>query len=196
MAIADNNKIPQQASTLDNQNSSSLEAQIVSKTPGRVRLRVNPAHRHQQKIAPIVNALKARLEIYRVRTNIPTGSITILHGRELLSSQDMCIVLQDLGVNLLEVTQEPRRAVSRSSSAAVEVIKTARDLNQRVKTATNDTIDLRFVFPLSLGVLALRQLIVKGWQLELIPWYVLAWYAFDSFIKLNSNDEHYVGRKE
>ena len=188
MAIADNNKIPQQASTLDNQNCFSLEALIVSKTPGRVRLRVAPAHRHQQKIAPIVNALKARLEIYRVRTNLPTGSITILHGRELLSSQDMRTVLQDLGVNLLEVTQEPRISVSSSSSAAA-VIETATNLNQRVKTATNDAIDLRFVFPLSLGVLALRQLIVKGWQLELIPWYVLAWYAFDSFIKFHSTNE-------
>ena len=189
MAIADNNKIPQQASTLDNHKSSSLEAQIVSKTPGRVRLRVPPAYRQQQKIAPIVNALKARLEIYRVRTNIPSGSITILHGRELLSSQNMLIVLQDLGVNLLEVSQESRRLVSSSSSAAAAVMEKATDLNQRVKTATNDAVDLRFVFPLSLGVLALRQLIVKGWQLELIPWYVLAWYAFDSFLKLNSTEE-------
>ncbi|MDJ0534608.1 MAG: hypothetical protein QNJ70_19365 [Xenococcaceae cyanobacterium MO_207.B15] len=185
MEIADNNKIPQKAGTVENQNSSSLEAQIVSQTPGRVRLRVTPAHRHQQKIAPIVNALKARLEIYRIKTNIPSGSITVLHGRELLSSQDMCIVLQDLGVNLVEVTKEPGISVSSSSSAAAEVIKTTTDLNQRVKTATNDAVDLRFLFPLSLGVLAMRQLIVKGWQLELIPWYVLAWYAFDSFIKLH-----------
>ena len=37
-------------------------------------------------------------------------------------------------------------------------------------------------------MLAMRQLIAKGWQLELIPWYVLAWYAFDSFIKLHSTN--------
>ena len=188
MAIADNNNIPQKASTVENQNSSSLEAQIVSQTPGRVRLRVTPVHRQQQKITPIVNALKARLEIYRVKTNIPSGSITILHGRELLTSQDMCTVLQDLGVNLVEVTQEPRISVSSSLSAAA-IIKTATGLNQRVKTVTNDTVDLRFLLPLSFGVLAVRQLIVKGWQLEIIPWYVLAWYAFDSFIKLNSTNE-------
>ncbi len=189
MAIANNSNIPQKASTVENQNLSSLQAQIVSQTPGRVRLRVPPAHRHQQKIAPIVNALKARLEIYRVKTNIPNGSITVLHGRELLSSQDICLVLQDLGVNLVEITKEPRRSGSSSSSAAAEVIKTATDLNQRVKTVTNDAVDLQFLFPLSLGVLAVRQLIVKGWQLELIPWYVLAWYAFDSFLKLHSTNE-------
>ncbi|MGK7899750.1 MAG: HMA2 domain-containing protein [Xenococcus sp. (in: cyanobacteria)] len=168
--------------------SSFLEAQIISQTPGRVRLRVRPAYRQQQKIAPIVNALKARLEIYRVKTNIPSGSITVLHGRELLTSQDMSIVLQDLGINLVQVTQEPRRAISSSSSAAAEVIKTVTDLDQRIKIATDNAIDLRLLLPLGLGVMAMRQLIVKGWQLELIPWYVLAWYAFDSFLKLNSND--------
>ena len=195
MAIADNNKIPQKGSTVENQNSSYLEAQIVSQTPGRVRLRVTPVHRQQQKITPIVNSLKARLGIYRVKTNIPSGSITILHDRELLSSQDMCLVLQDLGVKFVEITKEPIRSVSSSTSAAA-IIKTATDLNQRVKTATNDTVDLRFLLPLSFGVLAVRQLIVKGWQLEIIPWYVLAWYAFDSFLKLNSTSEHYVGREE
>ena len=196
MAIANNNQFSQQVTMVEKQNPSSLEALIVSQTPGRVRLRVFPAHRHQQKIAPIVNSLRARQEVYRVKTNIPSGSITVLHGRELLSSQDMRTVLQDLGVNVVEITQESSISGSSSSSAAAGVIKTATDLNQRVKTATNDAVDLRFLLPLSLGVLAVRQLIVKGWQLELIPWYVLGWYAFDSFIKFHSNNEHYVGREE
>ena len=87
-------------------------------------------------------------------------------------------------------------SIPRSSSASTTVIKTATDLNQRVKTATKDAVDLRFLVPLGFGILAMRQLVVKGWQLELIPWYVLAWYAFDSFIKLHSNNEQYVGREQ
>lgn len=189
MAIADNNKIPQKASTPNDWDLSFLEAQIVSQTPGRLRLRVTPAYRRQQKIAPIANALKARLEVYRVKTNIPSGSITVLYGRELLSSQDMSQVLQDLGINLVETSGALTRAVDRSSSAATEVIKTATNLNRRVKTATDNAVDLRFLVPLSFGVFALRQLVVKGWQLELIPWYVLAWYTFDSFIKLHATGE-------
>ena len=183
MAIADNHKIPQQALNGENCHSS-LEAQIVSQTPGRIRLRVLPAQRQPQKITPIVNALKARLEIYRVKQNISSGSITVLHGRELLSSQDICTILQDLGVTFREITPEPISSVTNSSSATAVII-TATDLNRRVKTVSKDAIDLRFLFPLGLGVLAVRQLIVKGWQVELIPWYVLAWYAFDSFIKLH-----------
>ncbi len=184
MAIADNHNIPQQAVTVENQNFSSLEAQIVSQTPGRIRLRVLPAQRQQQKITPLVNALQARLEIYRVKKNIPSGSITVLHERELLSSQDMRTILQNLGVTFREIPQEPISSITNSSSATA-VIRTATDLNRRVQTASNDAIDLRFLFPLGLGVLAVRQLIVKGWQLELIAWYVLVWYAFDSFIKLH-----------
>ncbi len=190
MAITNNNKFPHQASIMENQNSSFLEAQIISQTPGRLRLRVTPPHRQQQKITPIVNSLKARLEIYRVKSNISTGSITVLHGRELLNSQDMRTILQDLGVNFVEITQEESRmSLSSSSSAAAAVITTATGLNQQVKTTTNDAIDLRFLLPLGFAVLAMRQLIVKGWQLEIIPWYVLAWYAFDSFLKLNSTSE-------
>ncbi len=173
---------------MDNQNFTSLEAEIISQTPGRVRLRFIPPDRQPEKIAPLANALKARLEIYRVKTNIPTGSITIFHGRELLSSQDMCLILQDLGVKLVEIAQEPRISVVSSSKAATEVIKTTTNLNQKIQTATNNTVDLRFLMPLSLGILAMRQLFTKGWQLELIPWYVLAWYAFDSFLKLNNSD--------
>ena len=45
MAIANNNQFSQQVTTVENQNFSSLEALIVSQTPGRVRLRVFPAHR-------------------------------------------------------------------------------------------------------------------------------------------------------
>ena len=173
---------------MDSQNYSSLDAEIISQTPGRVRLRITPTHRQLQKIAPLANALKARLEIYRVKTNISTGSITVFHGRELLSSQDMCTILQDLGINLVEVTQEQKISVLSSSKAATEIIRTTTDLNRTVQTATNNTVDLRFLVPLSLGILAMRQLLVKGWQLELIPWYVLAWYAFDSFLKLHSTN--------
>lgn len=174
---------------MDSQNCSSLDAEIISQTPGRVRLRVTPAHRQLQKITPLANALKAQLEIYRVKTNISTGSITVFHGRELLSSQNMCMILQDLGINLVEVTQEQRISVLSSSRTATEIIRTTTDLNQKVQTATNNTVDLRFLVPLSLGILAMRQLLIKGWQLELIPWYVLAWYAFDSFVKLHSTTD-------
>jgi len=49
-------------------------------------------------------------------------------------------------------------------------------------------MDLRFLFPLILTLLALQQLFSKSPCLNTAPWYILAWYAFDSFLKLNMLD--------
>jgi hypothetical protein len=43
--------------------------------------------------------------------------------------------------------------------------------------------------PLFLSLLALRQLFSKSPRLKTAPWYILAWYAFDSFLKLNDPPE-------
>lgn len=66
------------------------------------------------------------------------------------------------------------------------IIKLTSDLNEQVKHATNGVADLRLILPLGLSAIALRQLLIKGPQLDTIPWYVLAWYAFENFTKLNN----------
>ncbi|ACB54546.1 hypothetical protein cce_5200 [Crocosphaera subtropica ATCC 51142] len=71
----------------------------------------------------------------------------------------------------------------------MEVTQVTKNLNQGIRTASKSIVDLSFLIPFGFGLLAWRQLILKGWQLETIPWYVLAWYAFDSFIKLQRIDE-------
>jgi hypothetical protein len=57
------------------------------------------------------------------------------------------------------------------------------------KKATAGSVDLRFLFPLLLSLLALRQIFTKSPGLKTSHWYVLAWYAFDSFMKLNNTKE-------
>jgi hypothetical protein len=191
MAIANNNKTAQLAQTVQNQDASKIQAQIISQTPGRIRLRVHHTHRHKHKLEPIGDALKKRVEIYRVKTNIPNGSITVHHGRELLSGEDIRAILKDLGIILVEITEEIPLPldVNGKSSAAVGITKATTDLNQRVKKITRGAIDLRFIMPFTFAVLAWRQLWLRGLQFETIPWYVLAWYSFDSFIKLNQSGE-------
>lgn len=196
MAIANNFNNPPPGSDTKQHDSFLLEAQIISQTPGRVRLRVLPIYRQPQKIAALINALQARGEICRLKTNIPSGSITVLYSRELLDSQEIINILQNFGIKFLKNPEYSQIATAQPSSAAIEVIQTAKFFNQQVKTATNDLVDLRFLFPLALGTLALRQLIVRGWQLDLIPWYVLAWYTFDSFLKLNADDKYLAQTKQ
>ncbi|OKH29325.1 DUF5132 domain-containing protein [Chroogloeocystis siderophila] len=83
-------------------------------------------------------------------------------------------------------TSSENSAFKQNKSGASEyIIDVFTEFNAQVKEMTNGVADLRLLLPLGLSAIALRQLLTKGLQIEEIPWYVLAWYAFDSFTKLN-----------
>jgi len=159
--------------------SQSISTKIISDTPGRLRLRIAPSYRQAGEIQRIVKMLDAQPNISQVKTNVHNGSIVIHHDRNDESWQNVIATLKDIGLIFADVTTESH------SEVAATVANAVFDLNDRVEQATNNVVDLRFIFPLALGCLSVRQLLVKGLQLEIIPWYVLAWYAFDSFIKLH-----------
>nr|WP_228014649.1 hypothetical protein [Fortiea sp. LEGE XX443] len=156
-----------------------ISTKIVSNTPGRLRLRIAPSHRQAGEIQRIVKILDTQPNVSQVTTNIQNGSIVIHHDRNQESWENVVATLKDIGMIFADITDESH------SDAAATVANAVYDLNDRVEQATNNVVDLRFIFPLALGCLSVRQLLVKGLQLEIIPWYVLAWYAFDSFIKLH-----------
>jgi hypothetical protein len=70
-----------------------------------------------------------------------------------------------------------------------ELMHALSEANLEMRRLTNGLVDWRLIVPLGLGSLAIRQLLIKGLQLDEIPWYTLAWYAFDSFAKLNDSSE-------
>jgi hypothetical protein len=156
-----------------------ISTKIVSDTPGRLRLRVAPRDRSSGKMQQIANLLEAQPNISQVKTNIAHGSILINHDGQADSLKNLLATLQDIGIIFADITES-------NSEAAVGVSSAVVDLNKRVQQTTNGVVDLRFMFPLGLSILAVRQLLAKGLQFETIPWYVMAWYAFDSFIKLNN----------
>ncbi len=159
--------------------SKSISTKVISSTPGRLRLRVARSHRGSKEINRIVNALQNNPNVHQVRTNMQNGSITIVHHGNIGSLKNVVDSLKDLGIIFGSVAMGKSEAASGVSNAVV-------DLNQRVEKLTNNVVDLRFLFPLGLAILAARQLAVRGLQFEIIPWYVLAWYAFDSFLKLHA----------
>ncbi|MEH2037242.1 HMA2 domain-containing protein [Nostoc sp.] len=159
-----------------------ISTKVVSSTPGRLRLRVAHSHRQAEKMQRIANALSANSHITEVKTNVHHGSILINHDGKDGSLENVLATLKDLGIIFADVTEGNTEAAAGVSSAVV-------DLNQRVKQSTYGAFDLRILFPLGLASLSLRQLLNKGLQLEVIPWYVLAWYAFDSFIKLHGTSQ-------
>jgi hypothetical protein len=159
-----------------------ISTKVVSSTPGRLRLRVAHSHRQPEKMQSIANALLANPHINQVQINVHHGSIVINDDGKDGSLENVLATLKDLGIIFADVTEGNTEAAAEVSSALV-------DLNQRVKQLTDGAFDLRILFPLGLASLSLRQLLNKGLQLEVIPWYVLAWYAFDSFIKLHGTSQ-------
>lgn len=75
------------------------------------------------------------------------------------------------------------------SQSAGEVMNAVSEINAQVGWLTNGVVDLRVLMPLGLGAIALRQLATKGLQIDELPWYAFAWYAFDSFNKLNQTEQ-------
>jgi hypothetical protein len=160
----------------------SIATKIISYTPGRLRLRVAQSDRLPERMQRITSILSSRPNIHQVKTNLHQGTIVINHLASQEGLTDVLATLEDLGLIFAEITEGKTEATTTITNAIL-------DLNQRVFSASGGVADLRLLFPLGLGLLSVRQLILKGWQLEVIPWYVLAWYAFDSFIKLNTNHQ-------
>ncbi|MGK7915251.1 MAG: HMA2 domain-containing protein [Prochloraceae cyanobacterium] len=184
MVIVNDANTPQLTQQLSANGARPICARLLSQTPGRVRLLLAPEFRQAEQMKRIASVLSERLEIYRVRTNVAVGSLTIFYPEEGSSWAQICSVLSDLGV--IFPAQSSAMSLTQNQSQAAAVLSTeAATLNQSFFNATGGTVDLRFLMPLGLSALALRQLLVHGLQLGAIPWYVLGWYAFDSFVKFH-----------
>ncbi len=162
---------------------------VVSSTPNRTRLRVSPKRRNPKEMAKIAKALNAHPDVHDVRTNLQTGSIVIHHADQDNWTDEFSAILQDLGVVLGSVTDVDLPISEGKSEVAKDLTGAVSDLNDRVGKATNGVVDLRLLVPVGLATLAVRELIRNGWEFEAAPWYVLMWYAFDSFIKLHYTAE-------
>lgn len=162
---------------------------IVSNTPSRTRIRVSAKRRTPQEMNRITKTLQALPNVCSVRPNLQTGSIIIHHDRSAEVVENLAASLRDLGVILFHTSDVELPEIVGKSGVASNLVQAVADLNQRVGQSTDGVVDLRSLIPLGLGGLAIYQLLRKGWQFETAPWYVLAYYAFDSFIKLHYTSE-------
>ena len=163
------------------------QVRIISVIPGRVRLKVPRRGGMLEDMQQIADALTSRVEVSDVQVNPQTGSILVRYDPERGSLNDLCSALRQLGIAINEV--RPVGTVSTSgggtSEASANLTRMLGDLNTRVGRATNELGDLRLFVPLGLGVLTVRQIFRHGLKLDDLPWYVVGWYAFQTFTTLN-----------
>jgi hypothetical protein len=158
----------------------SYEVRIVSAIPGRLRFKIPAERRTEESLRRLGNAF-AGLEGAEVETNPQTGSMLLRYDAERLNVAEIERALADLDIT--PVFERQSRAGGAGPPAG-RVKSIAEGLNSRVAGKTRG-VDLRLLVPLGLGALSVRQAVREAPGLKHAPWYVLAWYAFDSFIKLN-----------
>jgi hypothetical protein len=126
----------------------------------------------------LAKALEAFPQVCSVETNLHTGTLIVHHKKAAI--EDIQSELKDMGVILMAAT-----GVELSGQSLVEAVS---DLDGRLSAATGGVLNLKLLVPLGLGTLAVVQLLRRGFQFEGAPWYLLAYLAFESFIRLRGAD--------
>ncbi len=155
---------------------------IVSSTPKRTRIRLSRKRRNPEEMARLAEILNDCSKVRCVSTNLYTGSLVVYHEHDGL--QDIEEKLKDIGVILANAVDLgiPGEGGTESAYSLADAVS---DLDRRLGLATNGFLNLRLLVPLGFGVMAFFQLMRRGLQLEAAPWYVLAFAAVDSYIKLH-----------
>jgi len=157
-----------------------IPLQVLSRTPERIRVRLAAEYREPEVMEQIAQAMKQLVASLRqVKTTPQTGSLTLYLDPEAGSGDELFGRLEQMG--LIEIAPDS----SDLPSATRQLTGLMSTWNQRVNQWTEGTADLRFLVPMAFAMLAFRRFLVNGGGLKSAPWYLLAWYAFDSFMKLN-----------
>jgi len=164
--------------------------QVVSSIPGRTRFKVPQKRRNSQEMERLTNSLQAHPDVHDVKYNVQTGSILVHHDPQHSDANELKDVLRDVGCVFTDVTGTSDLVSAGSSDGnGFDFGSAIADLNERVLQLTNGTVDLRYILPLGLGALAVVQFLTYGWQFDIVPWFILLYFAIDSFIKLNFDQQ-------
>jgi hypothetical protein len=130
-------------------------------------------------MARIASALQGSPNVSSVQTNLHTGTIIVHHKEEALT--DIKAELKDLGVILM--------AAAGVETSAGSLANAVSHLDRQLSSATNGLLNLKLLVPVGFSALAVLQLARRGFEIGGAPWYLLAYFAFESFVRLNSPGE-------
>jgi len=163
-----------------------IEVSVAHSSPGRLRLRLSNASIESGAAAEVITAFDEQSGVLSARLNEAARSI-VVHFDELATSVDaMMASLQDRGVSLRVVQATASQSVPpRRTNFSAWVSGNARSADERLLLASGGGVDLRTLLPVTLGILAVREILAG--RVGAAPWYTLAWWAFDSFLKVRAS---------
>lgn len=149
---------------------------VVSAVPGRIRLRAGRSG--AAELGAMADELGSWPQIAAVDLRPRSGSLVVRF--DPLHAATVADGLLDLGVDVragvrLPVPTHPASAVATAAAAG----------NAAVARRLGGT-DLRVLVPLGLGLMAARRAMRGEERLADAPWYVLAWYASETYAKFHS----------
>ena len=150
-------------------------ARLEHKSAGRVRVRVERAHRTPREMDRIANRLRGNAAVAAVEMNPLTGSVLVRGTSEVTLLEALGDVLQVISAT------DPARSIEPGVEAVVGLVKRA---DGKVREATAGRLSLRWLVPTAFVAVGVRQLLAEGLTIGAVPWYVLIYYGVDSFLKL------------
>jgi hypothetical protein len=159
---------------------------VVHAVPGRVRVRLDEGGLSEDTAARLRSAIETVPGVVSVRANPRTASLVIQYDPDSLDVG--AVIARSRAANLLVELPDPDAhgpPVMPPSEVATRIQRAFGDIDARLHELSAGRWNLRSVVPAAFGVLALRAILRDPGALAAAPWYVLAWYAFDSFIKLH-----------
>jgi len=153
--------------------------QIVSSTPRRTRINLSRKRRSPEEMSRLAKRLKASPKVDEVETNLYAGTLIVHHKEKALG--DITAELKDMGVIVLAATGIETSVQSFTDAVA--------DLENQVGPTLGAIFDFKLLVPLGFGALAAVQLARRGLEIGAAPWYLLGYFAFESFVRLNRPEE-------
>lgn len=158
----------------DSVDSSASGVRVASAITGRIRLRAVGAT-GRESLASVADAVGDLPQITAAQLRPQSGSLVVNFDPEHASA--VADGLRALGVD--PITDQPRAApVDPTVAVGNAAARANRAVGRRL-----DGWDLRSLVSLGLGLLAARSAMRRDDRLADAPWYVLAWYASETFMK-------------
>jgi hypothetical protein len=167
-----------------------LRATMPHAVPGRLRVKVTGG---QSQVRDVLDAVRGSLRghpgIRSVSTETRTGSALVVFDPDELDLQSAVALVQKAHEALADVMPPALQAKADEEVSVVATALTRKlsHIDRSVFRATHGVLDLRMVVPISLAGLSVRQLMRYGVRFRAVPWYTLAYYSFDTFIKLHTS---------
>ena len=164
----------------------SAAGRVVHRVPGRVRIRFGRAEMTPEALARLRQAISEFDGVTRCNANLRTNSL-VIHYDAGLDMDRLAGAVGGLAMEEAAAGEQPDPAHERHPHSRVARGLNARfaALDRRIRQLTGHRLDLKLVLPVGFGLLAARQILTSSGGLPAIPWYVLLWYAFDSYLRLH-----------